>query len=77
METDAATTRLIAKRDLEPFFQMLEEQSNVLSKDEWSRLVGSTKERIITAPEQYLSGLNKPSDDLTSIIDSVFMERLN
>jgi hypothetical protein len=62
---------------LEPFLEMLKEKESELSRDEWVQLVLSTKERIATAPEQYLSGAVKPSEELTSAIEVIFNERLN
>ncbi|MEI9917692.1 MAG: hypothetical protein WDO14_02695 [Bacteroidota bacterium] len=62
---------------LEPFLEMLRDKESELSKDEWEQLVHSTKERIATAPEQYLSGAVKPSQELTMAIDVIFKERLN
>ncbi|HEX8061210.1 MAG TPA: hypothetical protein VF473_09765 [Cyclobacteriaceae bacterium] len=62
---------------LEPFLEMLKEKESELSRIEWEQLVLSTRERIATAPEQYLSGTVKPSQELTTAIELIFKERLN
>ena len=62
---------------LEPFLEMLKEKESELSRSDWEQLVLSTKERIATAPEQYLSAALKPSQELTSAIEVIFNERLN
>lgn len=65
------------KDALEPFLEMLEEREKTLSKAEWVALVNSTKERIQNAPDQYLPGNKKPSENLKIAIEDIFKERLN
>ena len=62
---------------LEPFLEMLAEKEKILSSDEWIALVNSTKERIVSAPEQYLSGILKSSEELKEAVENIFSERLN
>jgi len=62
---------------LEPFLEMLEEKEKILSNDSWMALVNSTKDRIIDAPEQYLVGISKSSEELRTVIETIFRERLN
>ena len=62
---------------LEPFLEMLVEKEKILSINEWISLVNATKERIIKAPEQYLTGISKSSEELKIAIDTIFKERLN
>jgi len=62
---------------LEPFLEMLKQKESELSRDQWEQLVLSTKERITSLPEQYLSGTLKPSEELTNAIELIFRERLN
>jgi hypothetical protein len=62
---------------LEPFLEMLKDKESELSRSDWEQLVLSTKERILSVPEQYLSHTVKPSDDLREAIELVFRERFN
>lgn len=77
MNTSTPALHQEFKNALEPFLEMLVEKEKILSNDDWTSLVNSTKERIITAPEQYLSGVMKPSEELKIAIESIFNERLN
>lgn len=62
---------------LEPFLEMLAEKGKILSPSDWISLVNSTKERIINAPEQCLTGVSKPSEELKMVIETIFNEQLN
>jgi hypothetical protein len=74
-ETYAVLNRTFRK-DLEPIFEMLEQKEKTLSKTNWQALVNETKDRVIAAPEQYLSlhQTKIPSLLITRVVDSIFEE---
>lgn len=75
--TPASTSPDEFKFLLEPFLEMLAEKGKILSTSDWISLVNVTKERIINAPEQYLPGITKTSEELKIAIETIFNERLN
>ena len=77
MNASSQTPHEEFRQAIEPFLEMLAEREKILSNDEWNSLVNSTKERIIEAPEQYLIGISKPSEELRTTIETIFRERLN
>lgn len=77
MNATIASEQTGFKRDLEPILEMLESKSKILSTVDWTRLVNTTRERIIDAPEQYLAGQNRTTDALRHTIEVIFSERLN
>jgi len=77
METTETISQEEFKYALEPLLEMLVEKEKTLSTEEWTTLVNSTKERIVSVPEQYLTGISKSSDELKAAIDAIFRERLN
>ena len=65
------------RKDLEPIFEMLEQKEKTLSRDEWKTLVDGTRDRIIAAPEQYLSQGRVSPLLIARIVESIFEEGLN
>lgn len=64
-------------RDLQPIFEMLQGKSQSLERVQWESLVALTRKRVIAAPEQYLSGINQPSQELTLAIEAFFLENFS
>lgn len=64
------------RRDLEPILEMLEEKEKMLSEKEWKKLVSYTRDRVVAAPDQFLSEVRMPSVLVTRIVESIFEEEL-
>jgi hypothetical protein len=56
---------------------MLTAKGKSLSKEKWRALVTTTRNRIVSNPEQYLSEFKESSEGLARAIDLLFDERLN
>lgn len=64
------------KTALEPLFEMLEHKGETLTRGDWIKLVNATKERVVSAPDQFL-GVTKSNDELAKAVELIFRERLN
>ena len=62
------------KYKLAPILEMLTDKEKNMSREDWVDLVNLFRERIISLPEQYLSGEIPSGDVLSETVDLVFDE---
>ena len=69
------TLRQTHRNQIRPIFEMLKHKKAELDNKNWENLVRSTRQSILNAPDQYLSGL-PPGANSDLVIHGLFDEFL-
>ena len=62
------------KHKLEPILEMLADKEKTMAREDWVDLANLFRERIISLPEQYLSGEIPAKEIMDATVDFVFDE---